>query len=230
MESLGFDEIYIDRMSGKTMDRPELNKSDTVVVESIRHFARNTRDLLELVEQLTAKGVEFMSQKEVIDTSTATGKFMLTVFGAVAELEREYILQRQREGIAIAKGTGEIHRTETDPASRVCTGCQPVEKRGYDSSGGAENARNEQQHLLPSGKRHFLTHKRTDTAEHMRLSPFFRKLLSKPPFLWYTGQKADGEGDVHTPGNPDSAPVIQELDSADDGYNNGPASDLERIK
>lgn len=113
MESLGVDEIYIDRMSGKTRDRPELNKmldyvrkGDTVVVESISRFARNTRDLLELVEQLSTKGVEFVSQKEAIDTSTATGKFMLTVFGAVAELEREYILQRQREGITIAKEQG----------------------------------------------------------------------------------------------------------------------------
>ena len=69
-------------------------------------FARNTRDLLELVEQLTAKGVEFVSQKESIDTTTPTGKFMLTIFGAVAELEREYILQRQREGIEIAKQKG----------------------------------------------------------------------------------------------------------------------------
>ena len=113
MESLGVDEVYIDRMSGKTRDRPELNKmldyvrkGDTVVVESISRFARNTRDLLELVEQLSTKGVEFVSQKEAIDTSTATGKFMLTVFGAVAELEREYILQRQREGITIAKEQG----------------------------------------------------------------------------------------------------------------------------
>ena len=113
MESLGVDEIYIDRMSGKTRDRPELNKmldyvrkGDTVVVESISRFARNTRDPLELVEQLSTKGVEFVSQKEAIDTSTATGKFMLTVFGAVAELEREYILQRQREGITIAKEQG----------------------------------------------------------------------------------------------------------------------------
>ena len=77
-----------------------------VLVESISRFARNTKDLLELVEQLTAKGVEFISQKEAIDTSTSTGKFMLTIFGAVAELEREYILQRQREGIAIAKEQG----------------------------------------------------------------------------------------------------------------------------
>ena len=113
MKSLGVDEIYIDRMSGKNANRPELQKmmeyvrkGDTVIVESISRFARNTRDLLELVEKLTAKGVEFVSRKEAIDTTTPTGKFMLTVFGAVAELEREYILQRQREGITIAKEQG----------------------------------------------------------------------------------------------------------------------------
>ena len=113
MEALGVDEVYIDRMSGKNTNRPELQKmmeyvrkGDTVIVESISRFARNTRDLLEMVEQLTSKGVEFVSQKEAIDTSTPTGKFMLTVFGAVAELEREYILQRQREGIAVAKANG----------------------------------------------------------------------------------------------------------------------------
>jgi len=113
MRSLGVDQLYIDRASGKNADRPELRKmltyvrqGDTVIVESISRFARNTRDLLELVEHLTAKQVEFVSQKEAIDTTTPTGKFMLTIFGAVAELEREYILQRQREGIAIAKEQG----------------------------------------------------------------------------------------------------------------------------
>ena len=113
MKSLGVDEVYIDRMSGKNTNRPELKKmmeyvrkGDTVIVESISRFARNTRDLLELVEHLTANGVEFVSKKEAIDTTTPTGKFMLTVFGAVAELEREYILQRQREGITIAKEQG----------------------------------------------------------------------------------------------------------------------------
>lgn len=113
MESLGVDEVYIDRMSGKSTDRPELKKmmeyvrhGDTVIVEAISRFARNTRDLLELVERLTSKGVEFVSKKEAIDTTTPSGKFMLTIFGAVAELEREYILQRQSEGIAIAKSQG----------------------------------------------------------------------------------------------------------------------------
>ena len=113
MKSVGVDEIYIDRMSGKNANRPELQKmmeyvrkGDTVIVESISRFARNTRDLLDLVERLTEKQVEFVSRKEAIDTTTPTGKFMLTVFAAVAELEREYILQRQREGIAIAREQG----------------------------------------------------------------------------------------------------------------------------
>ena len=113
MQALDVEQVFIDRMSGKNLSRPELQKllafvrtGDCVIVESISRFARNTKDLLELVEQLTAKGVEFISQKEAIDTTTPTGKFMLTIFGAVAELEREYILQRQREGIAIAKTQG----------------------------------------------------------------------------------------------------------------------------
>ena len=126
MTALGLDQIYIDRMSGKNTNRPELQsmmefvrQGDTVVVESISRFARNTRDLLELVERLSAWGVEFVSQKEAIDTSTPTGKFMLTVFGAVAELEREYILQRQREGIDIAK------------ANDVYKGRKPIEPPGF---------------------------------------------------------------------------------------------------
>ena len=113
MRELDVDEVYIDRMSGKNANRLEpqrmieyVRRGDTVIVESISRFARNTRDLLELVEQLTEKDVEFISKKEAIDTTTPTGKFMLTIFGAVAELEREYILQRQREGIAIAKEQG----------------------------------------------------------------------------------------------------------------------------
>lgn len=127
MRDLGVDELYIDKASGKSTDRPELKKmmgyvrqGDTVIVEAISRFARNTRDLLDLVEQLAAKEVEFVSKKEAIDTTTPTGKFMLTVFGAVAELEREYILQRQREGIAIAKAHGKY------------TGRKPITHPDYD--------------------------------------------------------------------------------------------------
>ena len=113
MEQLEVEKIYIDKLSGKSKDRPQLKAmlsfvrtGDTVIVESISRFARNTRDLLELIDLLTEKGVEFISKKESIDTATPAGKFMLTVFAAVAELERGYILDRQREGIAIAKAHG----------------------------------------------------------------------------------------------------------------------------
>ena len=113
MKKLDVEKIFIDKISGKNMERPMLKelmdfvrRGDIVVVESISRFARNTRDLLELVDQLVAKGVQFVSMKEKIDISTPSGKFMLTVFGAVAQLEHDYILQRQKEGIAIAKSQG----------------------------------------------------------------------------------------------------------------------------
>lgn len=123
MRSLGVEKVYIDRMSGKDTDRPQLQEmmgyvreGDSVTVESISRFARNTKDLLELTEQLSNKRVQFISQKEDIDTDTPAGKFMLTVFGAVAELEREYIRQRQREGIEIAKAQGKYKgRPEKQP-------------------------------------------------------------------------------------------------------------------
>lgn len=105
--------LYIDKQSGKNADRKQLQamlafcrKGDVVITESISRIARNTKDLLTIVEQLSAKGVDFISLKENIDTSTPQGKFMLTVFGALAELERESLLERQREGIAIAKEAG----------------------------------------------------------------------------------------------------------------------------
>lgn len=113
MQELGAEKVYIDKVSGKNKDRKQLKEmlgfvreGDTVIVESISRIARNTKDLLEIVETLKERGVEFVSKKEAIDTNTPAGKFMLTVFGAIAELERGYILDRQKEGIEIAKKEG----------------------------------------------------------------------------------------------------------------------------
>ena len=105
--------IYTDKKSGKNTDREKLKellafcrKGDVVITESISRIARNTKDLLNIIETINNKGAEFVSIKESIDTTTPTGKFMLTVFGAMATLERESILQRQKEGIIIAKENG----------------------------------------------------------------------------------------------------------------------------
>jgi len=129
MQELGVDEVYLDKVSGKSADRPELQKmleyarkGDTVIVESISRFARNTKDLLELVETLKQKQVEFISKKESIDTTTPAGIFMLTVFGAMAQLERAYILDRQKEGIAIAKQEGKYQgrkKIENDKLEKI---------------------------------------------------------------------------------------------------------------
>lgn len=114
MEELGVEKIFLEKVSGRTQCGREqleamlqfVREGDVVVVESISRIARNTKDLLEIVERLNEKNVDFMSHKERINTNTASGKFMLTVFGAIAELEREYILDRQREGIEIARQNG----------------------------------------------------------------------------------------------------------------------------
>lgn len=113
MEEQGIEKLFIDKASGKNTDRKGLREmmefvraGDMVVVESISRIARNTRDLLSIISDLTQKEVEFVSLKENIDTTTPQGRFMLTVFGALAELERENILERQREGIEIAKLQG----------------------------------------------------------------------------------------------------------------------------
>lgn len=113
MEEQQVEKIFTDKASGKNTDREAFKEmmgfiraGDVVIVESISRIARNTRDLLSIVSELTDKGVEFISLKENMDTTTPQGRFMLTVFGALAELERENILERQREGIEIAKSEG----------------------------------------------------------------------------------------------------------------------------
>ena len=112
-EEQNAEKVFVDKASGKNTDRAAFKEmmafvraGDTVVVESISRIARNTRDLLSIVSKLTEKGVEFVSLKENIDTQTAQGRFMLTIFAACAELEREQILERQAEGIALAKAQG----------------------------------------------------------------------------------------------------------------------------
>lgn len=117
-----FDKVYIEKASGKNTDRPQLaamldyvREGDTVVVESYSRIARNTKDLLEIIDRLNKKGVAFISQKEQIDTSTPAGRLMLTIFAGLAQFERECLLERQAEGIAIAKAEGKMGRPSIEP-------------------------------------------------------------------------------------------------------------------
>ena len=115
LEKYGIEKYYIEKVSGKDTNRPKLQEmlefvreDDTVYIHEFSRLARSTKDLLEIVEYLNNKGVNLLSNKENLDTSTPTGKLMLTMIGAIAEFERQQILERQREGIAIAKREGKF--------------------------------------------------------------------------------------------------------------------------
>lgn len=104
---------FTEKVSGKSMDRPKLKEmldyvreGDTVYVHDLSRLARSTADLLKIVEILEDKKVTLVSNKESIDTSTPTGRLLLTFIGAINEFERDNLLERQREGIAIAKANG----------------------------------------------------------------------------------------------------------------------------
>lgn len=112
----GIEKWFIEKVSAKDTARPEFQKmldwvrdGDTIFIHDLSRIARSTKDLLELLDTLKAKGVALVSDKESIDTSTATGKLMITMIAAINEFERANLLERQREGIAIAKRQGKYH-------------------------------------------------------------------------------------------------------------------------
>ena len=113
LEKYGIDKWFEEKVSAKDTKRKKLQamldycrEGDTIYVHDFSRLARSTKDLLEIVEFLKEKKVHLVSNKENLDTSTATGKLMLTMIGAIAEFERQNLLERQREGIAIAKKEG----------------------------------------------------------------------------------------------------------------------------
>lgn len=124
MKSLGVEKIYHEKISGKDTNRPQFNEmlsflreGDSLYVESFSRLSRSTRDLLSTVATLTERGVVLVSDKEKFDTGTPQGKFVLTVFAALSEFERESILERQREGIEIAKAEGKYKGRKPIPTT-----------------------------------------------------------------------------------------------------------------
>lgn len=113
LEKYNIEKWFTEKVSAKDINRPKLKEmldfareGDTIYIHDFSRLARSTKDLLEIVETLKAKGINLVSNKENIDTSTPTGKLMLTMIAAINEFERANLLERQREGIAIAKRNG----------------------------------------------------------------------------------------------------------------------------
>jgi DNA invertase Pin-like site-specific DNA recombinase len=114
LTTAGCERIYQEKKSGADSGREQLalmldfvREGDTVVITKLDRMARSTKHLLEIVELLKGKGVAFRAlNNEGMDTTTATGKLMLSILASIAEFEREMMLERQRDGIAIAKAEG----------------------------------------------------------------------------------------------------------------------------
>lgn len=113
LKKYNIEKWFTEKVSGKNTDRPELQSmidfardGDTIYIWDFSRLSRSVKDLLEIVELLQSKNINLVSIKENLDTSTPTGKLMLTMIGAINEFERTNLLERQREGIAIAKRQG----------------------------------------------------------------------------------------------------------------------------
>ena len=113
LKKYNIDKPFEEKVSGKNTDRPKLKEmldfvreGDTIYVKDFSRLARSTKDLLNILDFLENKKVNLVSDKEKLDTSTPAGKLMVTMLGAIYEFERANLLERQRDGIAIAKREG----------------------------------------------------------------------------------------------------------------------------
>ena len=113
LQKFNIDKWFIEKASAKDTKRPQLQtmleyarEGDTIYIHDFSRLARSTADLLKLVETFGERNITLVSNKENIDTSTPQGKLMLTMLGAINEFERANLLERQKEGIAIARREG----------------------------------------------------------------------------------------------------------------------------
>ena len=113
LRAAGCERIFNEKMTGTKSDRPELKTmlltlraGDILVIDSFSRLSRSTKDLLDLVEKLTGMGVHLVSLKENLDTTTATGKLMLTMLSALSQFERDLIAERTIDGLKAARARG----------------------------------------------------------------------------------------------------------------------------
>lgn len=123
LNSFNIDKWFIEKISGKNTNRPKfkemmnyIREGDTIYIKDFSRLSRSTSDLLNIIDELENKKIRLISLKENLDTSTPTGKLMLTMIAAINEFERANLLERQKEGIKIAKENG------------VYKGRKPIEK------------------------------------------------------------------------------------------------------
>jgi DNA invertase Pin-like site-specific DNA recombinase len=111
----GCDKVFIDRASGKLASRPELDKAlaalregDSLVITKLDRLGRSLKNLIELSEELKARGVALVVLDQGIDTATPIGRMFYQILGAVAEFERELIVERTKDGLQAARARGRV--------------------------------------------------------------------------------------------------------------------------
>ncbi|GHG04567.1 recombinase family protein [Streptomyces hydrogenans] len=115
LEVAGCEEIYLDQISGKLTNRPELDKvmtrlraGDTLVITKLDRLGRSLKHLLEVSAELEARTVDLVVLDQGLDTSTPVGRFMFQILGAVAEFERSLNVERTMDGLASARAKGKV--------------------------------------------------------------------------------------------------------------------------
>ena len=113
LQKAGCERLFEDKISGRLADRPGLTKAldmlregDTLVVWKLDRLGRSVKNLVDLVNELHARGVQFKSLTDSIDTATASGRFFFHVMASLAEMERELTVERTRAGLEVARQLG----------------------------------------------------------------------------------------------------------------------------
>lgn len=131
-------DIFTEKISGTKLHRPELEQlqrvlraGDTVIVESMSRLSRSTKDLLNILEDWQSRGIEFISIKERLDFSTATGKLILTVLAAISTFERDIIYTRVKEGLESARARGRVGGRKPTDKNKLAKALKLYESGAY---------------------------------------------------------------------------------------------------
>lgn len=141
LTAAGCIEIFEEKISGKKKDRPALNEmlkmlrsGDRVVVYKLDRISRSTKHLIELADHFEETGVEFVSIKDNIDTSTPMGKFFFRLMASIAELERDITSERTKDGLSAARARGRKGgRPAVDP-KKIKTALKMYDSKEYSIS------------------------------------------------------------------------------------------------
>lgn len=141
LKEYGIDKLFNEKITGTKKERPELQKmleqlreGDTVIIGSLSRLGRWTKHLVELMENFNVTGVNLISLKENIDTTTATGKLIFNIFAAISQFERDIISERTKEGLRSARARGRKGGRPNKNSSKVELALKMYDSKEYSIS------------------------------------------------------------------------------------------------